>query len=112
VESLALRPVSIAQAAMVARPPVGAPAAAASSRMRSVSARITAGSLRVQRAIVKARESVTSPAASAAASSGRSVSWRIGRTAALPGSIRGPDGHRDLVKQGGGRCEAALVGGR
>jgi len=60
-----------------------APAASASSRMRSVSSRIRAGSLRVQSAMVKARESVTSPAASAAPSSGRLLSWRIRRTAAL-----------------------------
>ena len=60
------RQVSIAHAAMVARSSVDAPAAAASSRMRSVSSRICAGSLRVQSAMVKAREPVMSPAASAA----------------------------------------------
>jgi hypothetical protein len=68
---------------MVARSSSDAPAAAASRRIRSVSSRISAGSLRVQSAIVKARESVMSPAASAVPSSGRPPSWCFWRTEAL-----------------------------
>jgi hypothetical protein len=68
---------------MVARSSRDAPAAAASMRIRSVSSRISAGSFRVQSAIVKASESVMSPAARAVPSSGRAPSWRICRTATL-----------------------------
>ena len=66
----------------MARSSSEAPAAAASSRIRSVSSRISAGSFRVQSATASAHDRVISPAVTASSRRGRSPSRRISRTAA------------------------------
>jgi hypothetical protein len=73
---------SMVAAAIVARSSSDAPAAAASSRILSVSARISGGSFLVQRAMASAQDLETSPVATASCNSGGSANWRICRTAA------------------------------
>ena len=72
----------MAHAAIVARSSSDAPADAASSRIRSVSSRMSAGSFFVQSAIAAAQESVIPPVASASARCLRWPNCRIWRTAA------------------------------